>query len=127
VLSGCWGDVGEGDACAAPIGLFAVLPRLRRAALLLLSLLGRAGSLRGARNAAHKEYGWATNAANPPILSLYLLSSVARASGSAEWRVVSQFENLGIGKRASGYWSHIQRGVQIVFNLNSARRRLKLF
>jgi hypothetical protein len=35
--------------------------------------------------------------------------------------------NLGIGKRSSGYWSHLQRGAQIVFNLTSARRRLKLF
>ena len=40
--------------------------------------------------------------------------------------VVSQL-NLGIGKRTSGYWSHLYRGAQIVFNFTSARRRLKLF
>src|SRR5215472_14789850 len=42
--------------------------------------------------------------------------------------VVSQIEIFALGgKRTSGYWSHRQYDAQIVSNLTSVQRRLKLF
>ena len=42
--------------------------------------------------------------------------------------VMSQFEISALGgKRTSGYWPHRQCDAQIIFNLTSVQRRLKLF
>ena len=48
-------------------------------------------------------------------------------SGSVRISVVSQFEISALGgKWTSGYWSHRQCDAQIVPNLTSEQRRLKL-
>ena len=49
-------------------------------------------------------------------------------SGSVRISVVSQFEISALGgKWTSGYWSHRQCDAQIVPDLTSEQRRLKLF